>query len=106
MSDSDTSNSDSMMESEVESDSDTSWLDDITSCQNELELIVSQTEQMLSFIATIQKRIDGPSICFQEKVQPFLKWLTEWEGEMKHDAIHNITWGQFLIEKLTECTDV
>jgi hypothetical protein len=105
MSDSDTSNSDSGVESELESDSDTSWLDDITTCQNELELIVSQTEQMLFYITMIQKRIDGPSICFQGKVQPFSKWLTEWEDEMKHDTIHNITWGQFLIEKLAECID-
>jgi uncharacterized protein len=101
MSDSDTSNSDS----ELESDSNESWLDDIASCQNDFECIVSQTEQMLSHISVIQKKIDGPSLCFQGKTQPFSKWLTDWEDEMKHDTIHCITWGQFLIEKLAECTD-
>lgn len=95
MSDSDTSNS----------DLDESWLDDITSCQNELELIVTQSNQLLSQFADIQRKIERPSICFQGKVQPFSKWLTDWEDEMKHDTFHNITWGQFLIEKLADCTD-
>ena len=85
------------------SDSDTE--DDIFLCINELEKIVQETEEMLHRLEVIQRKIDGPSVTFQGKRKPVTQWLTEWEDEMKHDTAHNITWGQFLIEKLAQCND-
>ena len=101
MSDSDSSNSDSVELGDTED----SWIDDITACQNELEQIIIDTNDMLKRLEQIQNRIDGPSILFEGKKQSLSKWLTEWEVEAKHDTVHRITWGQFLIEKLAQCTD-
>lgn len=85
------------------SDSDTE--DDIFFCTIELEKIVQETEEMLQRLEVIQRKIDGPRITFEGKIQSISQWLTEWEGEIRNDTIHNITWGQFLIEKLAKCND-
>ncbi len=85
--------------------SDSDLEDDIFFCTIELEKIVQETEEMLQRLEVIQQKINGPSITFQGKTQSVTQWLTEWEDEMRHDTVHNITWGQFLIEKLAQCND-
>lgn len=79
--------------------------DDLFMCEIELEKIVQETNEMLQRLELIQRKIDGPSIIFEGKSQSITKWLTEWEDEMKHDTVHSITWGQFLIEKLHQCNE-
>jgi hypothetical protein len=99
------SDSDRSSNLDSEDDLSESWLDDIASCQLDLEKIVQETNTMLINIDSIQRKIDGPRITIEGKTKSISNWITEWEDEMTHDTVHHITWGQFIIEKLAKCNE-
>jgi hypothetical protein len=79
--------------------------DYIENATNELENIIEIINHSLNVIDKINKSINGPLLTIDGKTQAFKYWLTDWENEMKHDTFHKITWGQFVIEKLSSCTE-
>lgn len=84
---------------------DVTWMDDIALCQQALEDIVQTTDEMLLKLDSIRRKIEGPLITFEGKTQAVTKWLTDWEDEMRVNTTQHSTWGQFLIEKLSTCTE-
>jgi hypothetical protein len=100
---SDTSNYSSESDTESNNEEDK---DDIVTCINEFTKILEITNVALSKLDTIKRKYNGPTLELDGKCKLFSEWLTEWEDEMKHDTIHNITWGEFIIEKLVNCTEI
>lgn len=91
--------------SSIYSDISASWLDDIHECRVEFEGILCMVDKALTQLYEIRRKLEGPLITHEGKTKAVSLWLTEWEDEMACDRYHNITWGQFLLEKLEKAVD-
>lgn len=91
--------------SSVCSDVSATWVDDIEECRLEFEGILMAINNALTQLYEIRRKLEGPMITYEGETKAVVAWLTEWEGEMAGDKYHNITWGQFLLEKLEKATD-
>lgn len=91
--------------SSICSDISASWLDDIAECKLEFEGILCMVDKALTQLYEIQRKLEGPLITREGETKAVSLWLTEWENEMAGDKYHNITWGQFLLEKLEKAVD-
>ena len=88
------------------SDSQESYIDIITYCIEQYEIILEEVNSALDCLGHLQYQYNGPVVEYDGQQKRFAEWLTAWEEEFKCDTIHKITWGEFLIEKLRECGEI
>ena len=75
---------------------------EIDTCIQQSEVIIQTLDCSLNTLKTMRRNMLGPSITYNGTTKLLTEWLTEWEDECHHD----INLGQYIIEKLANCTEV
>ena len=92
--------------SNISNESQESYLDIITYCTEQYEIILEEVNSALAILEQLQYQYNGPVVEYDGQQKRFLEWLTVWEDEFECDTIHDISWGEFIIEKLRECIEI
>ena len=84
---------------DVFSDNDEKSLDNIfSSIEGDFIHIIETCDILLSQLAVIRQRVTEMGLYIDGLPAP--EWINQCYSEFQMDTIHNITWGQYLIEKL------
>ena len=67
----------------------------------EMEQMVEMLDGILAQLHSLRTRMSGICVLYDGENQPLSALLPLWKEEYEQGMIHQITWGQFLIEKLT-----
>lgn len=66
----------------------------------EMEQMVEMLDGILAQLHALRTKMDGMCVLYDGENRPLSALLPLWKEEYEQDMIHQITWGQFLIEKL------
>jgi hypothetical protein len=88
-------------DSDTDTDNDdVSFEDILDEATRELTVALDTLSGIVQGLNTIHTKSAGICVCIGGQNRPLLNVLDEWRREYENDTIHQITWGQFLIEKL------
>ena len=70
----------------------------------EMEQMVEMLDGILAQLHSLRTRVSGICVLYDGENRPLSALLPLWKEEYEQGMIHQITWGQFLIEKLNDAT--